>query len=166
MKMEIRKYNYDDLAEIEAIYARAREQMRKNGNPSQWGNNHPPRDLLTDDIEQGNGYAVISGGKICGVFAFVVGNDPTYEYIEGKWLNDEKYGTIHRIASNGAVKGVLSGALDFCGGICPNIKIDTHEDNKIMRRLLEKEGFAECGIIYVEDGTPRIAYQKRFGSSS
>ena len=26
--------------------------------------------------------------------------------------------------------------------------------------LLEKNGFARCGIIHVEDGTPRVAYQK------
>ena len=26
--------------------------------------------------------------------------------------------------------------------------------------LLEENGFTKCGIIHVEDGTPRIAYQK------
>ena len=26
--------------------------------------------------------------------------------------------------------------------------------------LLESEGFTRCGIIHVEDGTPRIAYQR------
>jgi RimJ/RimL family protein N-acetyltransferase len=43
----------------------------------------------------------------------------------------------------------------------PNIRIDTHRDNAIMQHLLEKNGFVKCGIIYVEDGSPRIAYQKR-----
>lgn len=29
-----------------------------------------------------------------------------------------------------------------------------------MQKLLEKYGYIKCGIIHVEDGTPRIAYQK------
>ena len=27
-----------------------------------------------------------------------------------------------------------------------------------MQTLLEKEGFLPCGTIYVEDGTPRLAF--------
>ena len=34
------------------------------------------------------------------------------------------------------------------------------DSNKIMQHLLEENGFTKCGIIHVEDGTPRIAYQK------
>ena len=29
-----------------------------------------------------------------------------------------------------------------------------------MQHLIEKNGFQRCGIIYVEDGSPRIAYEK------
>jgi hypothetical protein len=29
-----------------------------------------------------------------------------------------------------------------------------------MQRVFEKNGFQRCGIIHVEDGTPRIAYQR------
>ena len=29
-----------------------------------------------------------------------------------------------------------------------------------MQHLLEKNGFARCGIIHVADGSSRIAYQK------
>lgn len=38
--------------------------------------------------------------------------------------------------------------------------IDTHKDNKITRHLIEKNGFAKGGIIYVADCSPRIAYEK------
>ena len=41
-----------------------------------------------------------------------------------------------------------------------NVKGDTHEDNYVMQKVFEKNGFRRCGIIYVEDGTPRIAYQR------
>ena len=43
---------------------------------------------------------------------------------------------------------------------CQSLRADTHADNKIMQHLLEKNGFARRGIIHVEDGTPRVAYQK------
>ena len=37
---------------------------------------------------------------------------------------------------------------------------------KIMQNLLEKHGFIRCGIIYVANGTPRIAYQRHNTSHS
>ena len=42
----------------------------------------------------------------------------------------------------------------------PNIRIDTHHDNKIMQRLLEQNGFVYCGIIFLADASPRLAYQR------
>ncbi len=40
------------------------------------------------------------------------------------------------------------------------LKLDTHNDNKPMQNLLKKLGFVPCGIITVEDGTERIAFQR------
>ena len=39
-----------------------------------------------------------------------------------------------------------------------NIRVDTHRDNIVMQRLVEKLGFSRRGIIYIADGTERIAY--------
>jgi RimJ/RimL family protein N-acetyltransferase len=39
--------------------------------------------------------------------------------------------------------------------------VDTHQDNVVMQRILEKLGFTYCGIIFVANGTPRLAYQKK-----
>ncbi len=160
--MKIRKASLADLPQIMKIYGYAREQMRKNGNPNQWGTSRPYEEEIIKDIEKGNSYVIIKYDKIQAVFAFIIGNDPTYEVIEGKWLNSEPYGTVHRVASGGEINGVMNIILDFCKEIQPNIKIDTHKDNKIMRHILEKAGFTECGIIYISDGTPRIAYQRKF----
>ena len=155
-----------DLDRIMEIYAAARETMRKNGNPNQWGTDHPPRGMISEDIRIGRSYAVCSrqNGReqISGVFVLIIGEDPTYKVIEdGEWLNDEPYGTIHRIAGDGSAKGVLEAALVFAAGRIRNIRIDTHHDNTIMQHLLDKYGFTRCGIIYVADGTPRIAYHRR-----
>lgn len=158
--MNIRKPDMSELNTILRIYAYAREQMKKNGNPTQWGNDKPDPETIVQDIENGYNYIIEDAGKICGVFAFLFGEDPTYQIIEGKWLNNEPYGTIHRVASDGSVTGILKECLQFCEKQIENIRIDTHADNKIMQHLLEKNGYSTCGIIYAEDGTPRIAYQK------
>lgn len=88
-----------------------------------------------------------SGGEIVGVFAFLLGEEPTYRTIEGKWQNDLPYVVIHRIAGNGRQKGILEQCLNFCDTFTHNLRIDTHRQNAIMRHLLQKNGFLECGII-------------------
>ena len=166
----IRLANYDDLNRIMEIYQEARNYMEANGNPDQWGKNHPPRQLLEEDIKKGQLYVYtendealtedLERAQIHGVFAFIIGSDPTYAYIEdGAWLNDEVYGTIHRIAGDGVAKGVFEKCLDFCKSQIVNLRIDTHHNNLTMQHLVEKNGFEKCGIVYMEDGSPRIAYQ-------
>ena len=99
-------------------------------------------------------------GVICGVFAFPIGPDPTYECIkEGAWLSDAPYGTIHRIAGNGTACGILQSCVDFCFTLADTIRIDTHADNKVMQHQIDKCGFTYCGIIYASDGSSRLAYQ-------
>ncbi len=159
--MFIRPAESGDFEAILSIYAYAREQMRHHGNPRQWGDDRPSPETVQKDIDKGQAYMMFHQGILCGVFAFILGEDPTYLRIEeGAWPNQEPYGTLHRIAGNGQGQGILSHALAFCGEKTDNIRIDTHEDNRIMRHLLEKYGFQRCGYIYVEDGTKRIAYQR------
>jgi hypothetical protein len=158
--MMIRLAETSDLDTILAVYGIAREYMAENGNAGQWGDAYPPVELLMSDIQAGQLFAITEDSVIHGVFAFIIGSDPTYAYIEnGAWKNDEPYGTIHRIASDGAVKGVFSQCIEFCRSHINNLRIDTHEDNQIMNYLIPKHGFEKCGIIYTESNDPRIAYQ-------
>ncbi len=155
--LKIRLATHEDLQEIEKIYAIARKFMAENGNPTQWGDTHPRREILEKDIDRQNLYVAENREQICGVFLFVIGIDPTYGYIEnGSWRSESTYGTIHRIASRGS--GVFAACVEFCRSKCNHIRVDTHADNKPMQHLAEKHGFSRRGIIYVEDGTPRIAY--------
>ncbi len=150
-----------DLAEIQRIYSYAREFMKNNGNPNQWKDDKPALNVLINDIEKHQLYIVKDKNEIHGVFAFIIGEDPTYADISGgKWLSDSEYGTIHRVAGDGKIKGLFDMVLDFCGSKISHLRIDTHEDNKIMRHLIEKNRFLTCGTIYVADGSPRIAYEK------
>ena len=77
------------------------------------------------------------------------GVDPTYEVIEeGAWPNDDPYATIHRIASNGEVKGMVSLSIKFALQHHDTLRLDTHRDNIVMQRAIEKEGFEYCGVIH------------------
>lgn len=162
--MEIRHSTLDDFEKITAVYDYAREFMRKNGNPLQWGPAHPSSARIRRDISDGVGYVITQNGVITAVFAFIIGPDPTYAQIrEGRWLNDKPYGAIHRIASDGRTKGVFDAMLAFCEEQIADIRADTHRDNIPMLHLLSSRGFIKCGLITTDDGTERIAFQKSRG---
>lgn len=157
MGYSVRLADRNDLPRILDIYEIARNFMAKNGNPTQWAGGYPAESLLEGDILAGNLYVVTDDQQIAGVFCFVLGEDPTYKIIEdGSWRSNSPYGTIHRIASDG--HGVFAAALTFCKGKIDHIRIDTHHNNMPMQHLIEKHGFSHRGIIYVADGTPRIAF--------
>ena len=159
--MEIRKAKLDELDALMAIYNGARAYMRENGNAEQWGNGYPSKELIRTDIETGHCHVCVEDGEILGVFCYFEGEDPTYQRIyDGAWLNDKPYGVIHRIAVARHRKGVASFCFAHCFALCKNLKIDTHRDNIPMQRSLAKNGFVACGTIYLENGDPRIAYQR------
>lgn len=159
--MEIRKTTPEDLDQVLEIYEIARGFMRETGNRLQWAGGYPGREQVLKDIEDGVSYVAAEDGVIEVVFMFKKGDDPTYHVIEdGAWLNEEPYGVIHRIAARGALRGAGSECIQWCFRQWPNLRCDTHDDNKVMQHVLEKNGFIRCGRIYIEDGTPRIAYQK------
>ena len=150
-----------DLPAILEIYRYAKNFMIQSGNPYQWPSGYPWESLLLQDIEKGQLYICKNDGGIYGVFAFIIGEDPTYLKIDnGAWLSDTLYGTIHRIAGNGTQKGIFAEAVSYCESKIPHLRIDTHDANHLMQHLILKHGFQKCGTIYVFDGTPRIAYEK------
>jgi len=159
--MLIRKTLSSDLPAIADIYDNARRFMSESGNPNQWSSGKPNIDTAREDMENGVGYVAEENGEILAVFMFSVGEDPTYRKIyDGKWLNDAPYAVIHRIAVKEQGRGLIDYAINYCFSICPNLKIDTHRDNHPMQRALSKRGFKYCGIIYLENGDERLAFQK------
>lgn len=155
---QVRIAKPEDLPRIEEIYAYARQFMENTGNPTQWGKTEPKVSQLKIDIGEEKLY-VIESDCIHGVFFFNVGEDPTYAVIEdGSWLSNGPYGTIHRIAGDGS-GGIVRTAVEFGKTKIRHLRIDTHHDNKVMQHVVEKQGFSRRGIIYVSDGSPRIAYE-------
>ena len=163
----IRPATEADIPAVLPVFEAAKAIMRADGNHDQWGAPGFPGDaLLLRDIARGGGYVISSeaeGGvekSIVAYFALLPPPEPTYSHIDGAWLTDEPYGVIHRIASYPEVHGVFSAIIDFAAARYPHLRIDTHRDNRIMQHLIDAAGFTYCGIIWLEDGTERLAYEK------
>ncbi len=156
----IRPADFSDLPEILRIYRQARQFMRETGNAHQWGDRYPSQELLETDIRKQQLFLCVQGSRAYGAFVFFIGEEPTYAEMEqGAWASDTPCGVIHRVASDGSLHGVFAECLAFCRAQIGHLRIDTHEQNLVMQHQLAKHGFACRGVIRVEDGTPRLAYE-------
>ena len=158
--LTVRPATAADLPALAEIYRHARAFMAAAGNPTQWGTTNPPMATLEEDIRRGQLFLVCDGDTPCGAFALVPGSDPTYAVIEGAWRSDAPYATIHRLAGDGSRHGVFAAAVAFAAARYPHLRIDTHQNNRPMRTLIPRAGFAYCGVIHLVDGSPRLAYER------
>ena len=159
--MHIRPGEEKDLDAIVQVIDTARAFMRAHGNAAQWVNGYPSRELFAADMRGGHCFVAEENGRVHAVFSLFEGPDPTYAVIEdGAWLNDDAYVCIHRIGSDGELRGVLQEAVRFAALRGMDLRADTHADNIPMQNALKKCGFIRCGVIYVDDGTPREAFQR------
>lgn len=157
----------EDVSGIMAIIQEAQAHLKILG-IDQWQNNYPNAQTINGDIESNNSYILLKDNIIVGTSAVIFGNDPTYNTIyKGKWINDQEYGVVHRIAVSQDYHGLGLGSqiIKHVELMCiskdiNSIKVDTHKENKAMQTLLLKNGFVYCGIIYLEDGNERMAFQK------
>ena len=147
----IRRALPQELPAILRLYAEARSFMAEQGNPTQWGKSSPAQNVLEEDIRKQQLYICERDGRLCGVFAFPIGEDPAYRRVEGgSWLSDSSYGTIHRLAGERTEKGIFEECLSWCRSRIGHIRIDTHEDNRIMQAvsLLVNSGI---GILRLQE---------------
>ena len=182
--MIIRPAAASDLPALRPVFEAAKGIMRADGNLDQWSApGFPPEDLLLRDIDRGGGFVIedrwpVGAGHdekrddvvvmpgstghltLRAYFALLPSPEPTYDRIDGAWLTDEPYGVIHRIASYPEDHGIFAAIIDFAAARYAHLRIDTHRDNRIMQHLIAKHGFTYCGIIWLTDGTPRLAYER------
>lgn len=168
--MNLRKAATSDIDTICRIISEAQAQMARLG-IDQWQNGYPDRSAIEADILRGVGAVLCTeNGEVVAYCAVIFGEEPTYARIDnGKWLtdNDSQYVVVHRLAVADKFKkqGI---ATDFMRRVerlaiereYDSFRIDTHHDNRYMHSLCTRLGFVRCGVIYVSDGTPRVAYEK------
>ncbi|MBE6693823.1 MAG: GNAT family N-acetyltransferase [Ruminococcaceae bacterium] len=168
--MDIRKTTAAELCSLMNIFDEARETIRALG-INQWQNGYPSESVVLEDIALGRSYVVDVDGEIVGTFVLMENGEPTYDKIyDGHWKTgdeNQSYVAMHRVAI--AVKkrgsGISSAMVGYAESHarrlgCESLRIDTHEGNVVMRRMLEKHGFEYCGIIYLQSGDPRVAYER------
>lgn len=161
-----RQAGFADLAAMLAVVSDAQQALKAQG-VDQWQNGYPNEAVLSEDIAAGGAYVLLRDGLLIGTMALLPGPEPTYQVIDGRWLTKGPYFVIHRLAVHSRFKGagvavrMLEEAEKRClrEGI-PSLRVDTHHDNQPMRRFLEKNGFLPCGEIRLEDGAPRIGFEK------
>ncbi|MBQ9080700.1 MAG: GNAT family N-acetyltransferase [Clostridia bacterium] len=168
--MNIRKATATDLDALMPIFEEARGTIAALG-IDQWQEGYPARADIQEDIERERSWCIVIDGKVSGSFAMIDDGEPTYDKIyNGHWLTGDDsrdYIAIHRVAiavasrGSGASTVMIEYASDFARKMGRrSLRIDTHEGNVVMRRMLEKHGFVHCGTTYLASGAPRVAYEK------
>ncbi len=166
--MEFRKTTREDIPGIMRIIAQAQEYMKNEG-IDQWQDGYPNEAAFEEDIEKDYSYVMLEDDQVIGTIAIIFDGEPTYDVIyEGEWKTvEEPYAAVHRVAVDVECKGkgIAGTMLAEVEKMCRersvrSIKNDTHRDNKSMQRMVTKNGFEYCGIIYLESGAERIAFEK------
>ena len=169
--MNFRKSTFDDVDRILEIIEKAKIELRQLG-LDQWKNGYPNREVIENDVKNGISYVLEEiSEKIVGTIVLSPKKEEPYSKIEGKWITNDDYIVIHRLAVDSEIKnkGIATKILEFSEKECIknkilSIKTDTHENNKPMKKFLEKNGFSYCGVIYLDKesdvGEKRIAYEK------
>lgn len=165
--MEFRKAIYQDIENIMQIIEHGQEYLKNQG-VNQWQNNYPNREVIAKDIEQGYSYLVEMDSTIIATVAISFDGEITYDKIfQGEWLSNDEYCVIHRMAIHKSRRGtgissyLMSSIEDLCKERNINsIKVDTHRKNEPMQTYLKKNVFKYCGVIYLQSGEERLAYEK------
>ena len=161
--MRIEKAQKEDIPRILQIIEEARSFQLSYGN-KQWAGGYPSPALIENDIATGIGFKVIVDERTEGYLA-VVDYDESYDAIEGKWLSDQSYIALHRIAFSDAIRGrglfplfIDEMKKEAEKREAKSIRIDTDRQNPIMQHLLVKLGFTKTGYILFE-GDRKLAYE-------
>lgn len=163
--MELIKANTKDIDLIITFINDAKEFLKSKG-VDQWQGEYPNRQSIEDDIAKETGYLIAENGIAVGYCCVDFGGESAYDDLAGEWLSFGDYAVLHRLTVSGKYrsKGFADAAFSLAEKIALengvfSIKTDTHEDNKTMRYLLNKNGYTYCGRVSYPQGD-RIAFEK------
>ena len=165
--MEFRQAKISDLDQIVEIIELSKKYLKET-KVDQWQDGYPAKEDLRRDIESGNSYVLTNKDEIVATTVISLDVESTYNSIfNGEWITNEDYIVMHRVAVHDKYKGkgIFKELIKEAESLALNkgissIKIDTHRDNISMQRAVVKNDFKKCGIIYLEEGSERIAFEK------
>ncbi len=163
--MEFKKAEMSDLKDSLSLIDQAKEYL-KNSGVDQWQKGYPNEDTIYNDILKGNAYILKYNDDTASYVCISFDGEESYKSIQGKWKSIQPYAVIHRLAvsskyrGKGLAKEIFKEAEKLCHiKNIHSIKIDTDNDNTIMKQLLTKNGYSYCGVIRF-DNSDKIAYEK------
>ena len=167
--MNYRKATNADIKDIMHVIDDAKQYLRDQG-IDQWQNGMPNEVTIKNDLLTHESYVFLINEQIVGYLTINLGEEISYHTIyDGAWaLPGSNHGTIHRTALLNSCRGQGLATCLFEVGeeVCrkhykQSVRIDTHEDNRLMQHLIQKNGYQFCGIIRLEqDNTERFVYEK------
>lgn len=168
--MEFITASYEHIDRMCEITDMAKRQLKELG-LDQWQKGYPSREVWLEDARQECTYLAVEGEEILGIFAFQTTPDPSYAVIDGRWLTDAPYASMHRVCVSDECKGKGVAGKMFAHGFrlaqeagFGAVRIDTHPGNIPMQKALAKSGFVKCGEIVLaegcEAGDRRIAFER------
>ncbi|MBQ9980116.1 MAG: GNAT family N-acetyltransferase [Oscillospiraceae bacterium] len=147
-----------DIDRICEITEQAKAQLKSMG-LDQWQKGYPNREVWDGDIRRGAAYVGAEEGTVIGTYTFQTEPDASYCDIEGRWLSDKPYATIHRLCIHDDVKGRGAAGEFFAHAFTmaknlgfASVRVDTHAGNTAMLRAVEKAGFVHCGTVTLREG--------------
>ncbi len=159
-----------EIDRVMEIIAEAQSAIKQLG-IDQWQDGYPQKEIMENDISENALWGAYVDGRLAAVSAIFTGDEPIYANIDGAWITQGPYVTVHRMAAadeargRGAALRLMEKAAEIGENTdCASIRIDTHLGNVVMRRFLEKQRFEMCGIVDytgLTEGDPlRVAYEK------
>ena len=165
----LRKAKITELDEIMLIIEDGRDFLRQQ-RINQWQHGSPDKETIEQDIKNQISYIYEIDRNIVAT-AMLTNYDRDYENYPTLWSKCDNYLVINRIATiknkrnQGVGRQFLSAIVEFAKKEnIDYIRIDTHKDNKIMRKFLSDFGFVELDEIKLTmknslDDKERIAYE-------
>ncbi|OHS97127.1 acetyltransferase [Tritrichomonas foetus] len=157
----IRLAAINDIPSIMEVINDAKALFRSQGSV-QWQDDdgYPNENTIQNDINLNQLYVSLINNQIVGTIVITKVEDPWYKDITGgKWSSNEPYYTIHRIAVRKGFYGqhIAYNLVEYAKKLAKenkyaSIRADTMEENKSMRGLLLKCGFAHCGEVILGRG--------------
>ena len=157
---EIRPARETELDVLVGIAAKARAFMRSYGNTTQWPEGTPSREKFAADLARGDLWLAVDGDEVLGSMSILKSPDPTYAVIDGAWIGGEPYHAVHRVMVASPGRGLGKAMLNWAYENFGHLRIDTHEKNAPMLATIRACGFTECGVVIVEDGSERVAFER------
>lgn len=168
----IREACQSDMNDILCVVRDAVNYLRSHHVP-QWQNGYPDEATLLSDIAKKTLHVYEHDGRVVGIANLSCELDPSYTIVyEGDWMTlYPNYLVVHRLAVKKEYlhQGIGLALLQYSETYAlqhhkNSIRIDTHQVNHVMNRLLEKLGYVRCGWIhlvdYSESDAIRVAYEK------